>query len=183
MDIIAIIIIAIALSMDAFSVSISQGFKLININGSQTIAIGLFFGAFHIVMPILGWFACWQIRYIISSIAPILGFLILVAIGIKMIHDCLSDVDRDDRKCGFSFKNLLILAIATSIDAFAIGISFSLLNIPVFTPAIMIGLITAIFSILGVKLGKSLGDIFGDKLEVFGGLILIVIGFKMLIQI
>ncbi|MCC7554039.1 MAG: manganese efflux pump MntP family protein [Methanobacteriaceae archaeon] len=185
MDFYSLILIAIALAMDAFSVSLTEGFRLReNITVYHTLLIGLFFGGFQAIMPLLGWLAGEQIRSIVEFIAPIIAFILLVAIGFKMIYDSLKDIEsEEDKNKRFSHKQLLILAIATSIDAFAIGITFSFLNTSIFIPMILIGLVAFVFSEIGVFLGKKLGHKFGDKFEIFGGVILILLGFKILLGI
>ncbi|WP_409201080.1 manganese efflux pump MntP family protein [Methanobrevibacter sp. DSM 116169] len=186
MEIVSLFLIAIALAMDAFSVSLTEGFRLRkNISIYQTLIIGLFFGIFQAIMPLLGWIAGEQISSIVSTFAPIIAFILLVAIGVKMIYDSVREIEgKEDENSEFSHKKLLILAIATSIDAFAIGVSFSLLGFNnIIIPMVVIGVVAFIFSELGVFLGEKLGNKFGDKFEVFGGIILILLGIKILIGI
>ncbi|MGL4670309.1 MAG: manganese efflux pump MntP family protein [Methanobacteriaceae archaeon] len=182
MDILSIIILSIALAMDAFSVSITKGFSLKKITILQAIYIGLFFGGFQAIMPVLGWIGGEQIADVVSSFAPIIAFILLVIIGLKMIYESLSSKDGEEVESKFSFKELTFLAIATSIDAFAVGITFSFLKIPILIPIIFIGVITFLFSELGVLIGNKVGHIFGDKFEIVGGIVLILIGFKILAE-
>ncbi|MGL6297872.1 MAG: manganese efflux pump MntP family protein [Methanobacteriaceae archaeon] len=186
MDIISIIVISIALAMDAFSVSVTKGFALKKITVPQAIYIGLFFGGFQAIMPVLGWIGGEQIADIVSSFAPIIAFTLLLIIGLKMIYESLSSDDEEDEndnaKSKFSFKELTFLAIATSIDAFAVGITFSFLNTPILIPILFIGVITFLFSELGIVIGNKVGHILGDKFEIIGGIVLILIGCKILIE-
>jgi len=183
MDFISLLLIAIALSMDAFSVSLTEGFRLKeNITFYHTFLIGLFFGGFQGLMPLLGWIAGEQIREIIVVIAPIIAFVLLAFIGSKMIYDSLKEIEgKEEENNKFSHKQLLILAIATSIDAFAIGVSFALLDIDILIPVVVIGIVTFVFSEVGVFLGKKLGNTFGNKFEIIGGVILILLGIKILL--
>lgn len=179
MDLISIFLLAVGLAMDAFSVSITRGLSLkCNIKYALTIAI--FFGGFQALMPVLGWYSGMQLQSLISAVAPWIAFILLAAIGIKMIHESFSS---EEEICKvFSLKELLILSIATSIDAFAVGVTFAILNISIITPIIIIGLVTFVLSFIGVYIGKNMGHLFGNKIEILGGLILIAIGLKILLE-
>jgi len=131
-------------------------------------------------MPVLGWYSGMQLQSVISAVAPWIAFLLLLAIGIKMIYESFS-FEEDVCKV-FSLKELLVLSIATSIDAFAIGVTFAILNTPIITPIIVIGFVTFILSFIGVYIGKNVGHLFESKIEILGGLILIAIGFKILLE-
>ena len=179
MDFISILFLAVALAMDAFSVSITRGLTL-KCNIKYALLIAIFFGGFQALMPVLGWFAGMQLESIISTVAPWIAFLLLAAIGIKMIYESFF-VEEEVCKV-FSIKELLILSIATSIDAFAVGITFAILNTPLITPILVIGLVTFILSFIGVYIGKNVGHLFENKIEVLGGLILIGIGLKILLE-
>ncbi|MDD1774033.1 MAG: manganese efflux pump MntP family protein [Methanobacterium sp.] len=179
MDFISIIFLAIALAMDAFSVSITMGLNL-KFNIKHALIIALFFGGFQAFMPVLGWLSGIQLQYLISTFAPWIAFILLVLIGVKMIYEALS---ADEDVCNvFSFRELLILSIATSIDAFAVGVTFAFLNTSILIPIIIIGLVTFAFSFIGVYIGKNIGHLFENKIEIIGGLILIIIGFKILLE-
>ena len=180
MDFISIIFLAFGLAMDAFSVSITRGLTL-KCDIKHALIIALFFGGFQALMPILGWFSGIQLESIISTIAPWIAFLLLLGIGIKMIYESVSTSGEDICKF-FSLRELLVLSVATSIDAFAIGVTFAILNTPIITPVIIIGLITFLLSFIGVYIGKNIGHLFENKIEILGGLILIAIGFKILLE-
>ena len=175
-SLISIIIIAIALAMDAFSVSLTKGFTQKNLTKSQILYYGLFFGFFQFIMPVIG-YICGSF---VSTVAPWIAFFLLLAIGLNMIRESL-DSDDEYIMDTFSFKELTLLAVATSIDAFAVGITFALLNMSLLLPCTIIGIVAFIFSISGIFIGKKLGNYFGDKFEILGGAVLILIGIKILL--
>ena len=179
-NIISVFLIAVALAMDAFSVSMTKGFTQKHLKNSEILYYGLFFGGFQALMPILGYFCGSIISSFIESLASIVGFVLLLAIGLNMIRESLSS-DDDEITDNFSFSEVTLLAIATSIDAFAVGITFALFNDPIWISSIIIGIIAFAFSIAGIFLGKKLGDYFGDKFQILGGVILILIGIKILL--
>lgn len=178
-NIISITLIAIALAMDAFSVSITKGFTQ-NLNKLQIFYYGLFFGGFQALMPILGYFCGNAIASIVESLTSIIGFILLLVIGLNMIRESLSD-DEDEVTDEFSFKEVTLLAIATSIDAFAVGITIALLKDPILISSAIIGIVAFLFSIFGVFIGKRIGQVVGDKFQIIGGIILILIGIKILL--
>ena len=180
LNLISVFLIAVALAMDAFSVSLTKGFTQKNLKQSQILYYGLFFGFFQFMMPILGYYCVSTISSIIESFASIIGFVLLLAIGLNMIRESLSG-DEDDISDEFSFKEVTLLAIATSIDAFAVGITFALFNDPLFISASIIGVVAFAFSIAGIFIGRKLGDWLGDKFQILGGVILILIGIKILL--
>lgn len=180
MEFISIFLIALALAMDSFSVCLTKGFTQKNLKSNQMFYYGLIFGLFHLFFPIIGYFAGEVITDFVTSIAPWIAFILLLFIGTHMIKESLENED-EEKFDEFSFKELLVLAVATSIDAFAIGITFALLDTNIVLPALITGLIVFIFSILGIILGRKIGDYFGDKFLVLGGVILILIGIKILL--
>ena len=181
MDFISTLLIAIALAMDAFSVSLTKGFTLKNITKSQALWFGIFFGGFQALMPVLGWLGGIQLEWLITTFAPWVAFILLLLIGSNMIRESFSN-DEDDSADKFSFKELTLLAIATSIDAFAVGITYAVLKTDILIPIIMIGVTAFIFTLIGLYLGKKIGNYFGDKFEILGGVILILLGFKILLE-
>ncbi|AGN16974.1 MULTISPECIES: manganese efflux pump MntP family protein [Methanobrevibacter] len=181
MDIVSTLLIAVALAMDAFSVSLTKGFTLKNITLKQILWFGVFFGGFQSLMPILGWTLGVQLQLIVSEVAPWIAFILLVLIGANMIRESFSD-DLDDDEDTFSFAELILLAVATSIDAFAVGVTYAVLKIDILIPVIIIGLVAFIFTIIGIYLGKKIGDYFGDKFEILGGVILILLGCRILLE-
>ncbi len=181
MSIISIIIIAIGLAMDAFAVSIANSCNLPKMKISEAITMSFSFGFFQAAMPIIGWLAGSTIKDYIQQIGYWIAFVLLVGIGIKMIYESFI-LDEDEKKSSLSIKILFILSIATSIDALAVGISFSCLDINIYFPALIIGIITLFFSGLGIYLGKKFGHILESKMEIIGGIILILIGLKILLE-
>ena len=179
-NIISTLLIAIALAMDAFSVSMTKGFTQKELKNSQIIFYGIFFGGFQALMPILGYFFGNAISSIVNSIASVIGFILLLVIGLNMIRESLSS-DEEKITDKFSFKEVTLLAIATSIDAFAVGITIALLKDPILISSFIIGIVAFIFSIIGVFIGRKLGDYVGDKFQILGGVILILIGIKILL--
>ena len=179
-NIISTFLIAVALAMDAFSVSMTKGFTQKHMTNSQIIYYGLFFGGFQFFMPILGFFCGNVIASIVESLASIIGFILLLAIGLNMIRESLTG-DDEEITDHFSFKEVTLLAIATSIDAFAVGIPIALIKDPILISSVIIGIVAFIFSVVGVFIGRKLGNNVGDKFQIFGGVILILIGIKILL--
>lgn len=186
MDLISVFFIAIGLSMDAFAVSISNGIILKRVRIRDAFKTGIFFGVFQAVMPMIGWFAGVTFSNYIVNIDHWIAFILLALIGVNMIYESLKGSNDDkENKDPNSIKTLLIMAIATSIDALAVGVSFAMVaktGDTIWLPAFMIGSITFTISVMGVFLGKKAGDLFQKKAEIFGGLILIFIGIKILIE-
>ncbi|MFM5883665.1 Putative Mn2+ efflux pump MntP [Methanobrevibacter gottschalkii] len=179
-NIISISLIAVALAMDAFSVSMTKGFTQKNLSKSQILYYGLFFGGFQALMPVLGYFCGNAIASIVETLASIIGFILLLGIGLNMIRESLSSDDEEITDV-FSFKEVTLLAIATSIDAFAVGIAIALLKDPILISSIIIGAVAFIFSVSGIFIGKKIGHFVGDKFQILGGVILILIGIKILL--
>ena len=179
-NLISTFLVTVALAMDAFSVSMTKGFTQKQLTTSQILYYGLFFGGFQALMPILGYFCGNVIAGIVESLAPIIGFILLLAIGLNMIRESLTG-DDEEITDNFSFREVTLLAIATSIDAFAVGITIALLKDPILISSLIIGVVAFAFSIAGIFIGKKLGDYVGDKFQILGGVILILIGIKILL--
>ena len=179
MDLISIFLIAIGLAMDAFSVSITKGLVLKS-NVKHALIIALFFGVFQALMPFAGWISGIQLEAFVSFAAPWIAFILLSIIGIKMIYEGIFD-DGDDKDSSFSLKEIFFLAIATSIDAFLVGVTFAFLKTPIVEPILIVGAVTFILSFIGFYIGKGAGHLFEHKIEVLGGAILIGIGVKILL--
>lgn len=179
---ISVLLIALGLSMDALAVSITVGVTLHCFKPGKAFKTGLFFGGFQAIMPLLGWFAGLSVRKYIEGFDHWLAFGLLSFIGGKMIYEAFV-MEEAEKKC--DIDNLLVmfgLALATSIDALAVGISFSLLSISILTPVIIIGLVTFALSFIGVYVGNKFGSFFEKKVEIFGGIVLIGIGVKILLE-
>lgn len=182
MNTFTLIAISIGLAMDAFAVSISEGIALKKQSLKYGIIVGVLFGGFQAIMPLIGWYAGSFFSEFISKYSPIITFLLLLAIGGKMIYEAY-DEDKCEKEgiCKLS-GDLVLLGVATSIDALAIGFSFSLIKgIHIVYSITVIGVITFIISFLGVYLGGKIGKFINTKVEYIGGAILILIGFKALL--
>ena len=180
MDFISTLLIAIALAMDAFSVSLTKGFTLKKITKSQALWFGIFFGGFQALMPLLGWLLGSSFKKYFESFGHWIAFGLLLFIGGKMICDTFCGCEED--KDNFDIKELFVMAVATSIDAFAVGVSFAMFNINIFSAIAVIGITTFVLSALGVLIGCKFGEIFKNKATLFGGIILIFIGLKILLE-
>lgn len=179
-NIVSIFLIAVALAMDAFSVSLTKGFTQKKLRTVEKIYYGLFFGGFQFIMPIFGYYCVSTISDLIQSFASAIAFVLLVAIGLNMIRESLSG-DDEEITDNFSFKEVTLLAVATSIDAFAVGITFALMDYPILLSSAIIGVVAFAFSVCGIYIGRKLGDWLGDKFQIMGGVILILIGIKILL--
>lgn len=181
MSLITILLTSFGLAMDAFVVSLGSGISIKKVTFKDAFIISLFFGGFQFLMPVLGWIAGLSFRELIESFDYWVAFILLAFIGIKMIYESFDDEDEE----GTNFRSLsvlLTLAIATSIDALAVGLGFSMIKTPIFSSALIIGIITFLLSFAGVFLGKNFGHIFEKKAELVGGLVLISIGLKILLE-
>lgn len=176
-----IFLISFSLAMDAFSVSIAGGMKSQTAKVAHALKIAAFFGIFQAVMPLIGWAIGEAMKGFITAIDHWVVFILLGIIGIKMIREALSN-DKGEKKDILNTKTLLLLSIATSIDALIVGITLSLLKLPFFVSISTIGIVTFILSFLGFLFGKQIGAIFGKKVEILGGVALILIGLKILIE-
>jgi manganese efflux pump family protein len=176
-----LLLVSFGLAMDAVSVSIAGGIRSQKSKIIHAFKIAAFFGIFQAVMPIFGWLIGEAAKGFIGSIDHWVAFILLGIIGIKMIREALSSVGTEKRNI-FDTKVLLMLSIATSIDAFVVGITLNLLRTPFLVSIIMIGIVTFFLSFIGFLFGKQLGILFGKKVEIFGGVALILIGLKILIE-
>lgn len=180
MGLIEILFIAVGLSMDAFAVSISCGLTMEKPSARHALLIALFFGGFQALMPIIGYIAGMSVRDLIGGFDHWIAFGLLAFVGSKMIHESISSRGDDKRMDPTSMLTLFILAVATSIDALAVGLSLSLLQTGILRSALIIGAVTFTISLFGVLVGKQTGSIFGNKVEILGGAILIAIGLRIL---
>ena len=180
MNIITIIGIGIGLSMDALAVSVINGFVIKKLKLRHAFRIAFSFGFFQGVMPVVGWAAGLSFRKYIQNIDHWVAFSLLCIVGGKMIYESINC--REEKRDCLQFPALLLLSIATSIDALAVGLSFSFLQVEIMIPAIIIGAVTFIICFIGIYVGDKIGRFIGNKLELIGGLILIVIGIKILIE-
>lgn len=180
MEFIKTLLIALALAMDSFSVSITGGASMKVIKIRNALLVAIYFGFFQSFMTTLGWLGGSFLNKYICHIDHWLAFILLLIIGSKMIYDSYQN---DPEKCFYpNHKILCLLAIATSIDAFGIGLSYSFLNKNITIPVIIIGFVAFSFSGIGLYLGKYLKKMLKNKANIFGGIVLIIIGIKILLE-
>lgn len=175
--------IAVALAMDAFAVSIATGASLKDVSFRQAFRLSWHFGLFQAMMPIIGWSAGLSIREYIERYDHWVAFVLLAFVGINMIREAYqNEKGEEQKKDPTKGMMLVILSIATSIDALAVGLSISILNVSIWTPALIIGIVAGIFSIVGLQIGKRIGSAnrLGRYADAIGGIVLIAIGFKIL---
>ncbi|OGW80373.1 MAG: hypothetical protein A3G33_10385 [Omnitrophica bacterium RIFCSPLOWO2_12_FULL_44_17] len=182
MNLVEIVILSFGLAMDAFAVSITSGFILKRPKIRHALKMGFSFGIFQSLMPILGWCAGTSLSAIIRNVDHWIAFALLFVIGGKMIYEGIKPGAENDNSNPLDFWMLMTLSVATSIDALAVGISFAFLKINIILPVIMIGSITFALSAFGVLIGRKFGHLFEDKIKIFGGVILIGIGIKILAE-
>ncbi|MDD4835158.1 MAG: manganese efflux pump MntP family protein [Lutispora sp.] len=181
MDTLTIVIIALGLAMDAFAVSVSSGITIKDLKPRHGAKIAIYFGGFQALMPIVGWFLGIGFKNYIEKYDHWIAFVLLGFIGAKMLKESM---DGDCQHIPDPLKNkvLFMLAIATSIDAMAVGVSFAFLKTSIFSSSLIIGAITYVICFAGVYLGNKCGCVFKKKAEIAGGLILILMGFKILAE-
>ena len=181
-----LLLMGVGLSMDAFAVSICKGLSMRKVNKKQCLVIGLFFGGFQALMPFIGWVLGSQFEQYITSIDHWIAFILLGFIGGKMVVEAIREKD-DAVEVGkmdppLDLKEMFILAIATSIDALAVGITFAFLQVPIVEAISIIGITTFVISVIGVYVGNFFGNRYKKKAELAGGMILILIGLKILLE-
>ncbi len=181
MDFISILVLAVALAMDAFGVSVTDGIVLKEVKLKNAIKIGFFFGAFQFIMPCIGSFLAEFAMGYIQAIDHWIAFALLTFLGVKMIIDAKNE-EKEVSENPLSFSVLAMMAIATSIDALAPGITISAVGSPILIPAIIIGIVAFVFSFAGIYIGNKFGDVLAGNAEVIGGIMLILIGIKTLIE-
>ena len=186
MTLVEIFLVGVGLSMDAFAVAICKGLAMPRVNRKQTLLIGLYFGVFQAVMPLTGWLLGSQFARRVTKMAPWIAFVLLAWIGGSMIRESLSKKEEEEKAepAELRHRELLMLAIATSIDALAVGVSFSMveLTVPIYAAAILIGCTTFAISVAGVFVGNLFGARYKNRAELVGGAILILIGLKILLE-
>ncbi len=182
MNLLTILLIALALAMDAFAVSIASGIAIKNLRIRHALTIAAWFGLFQAIMPLLGWFSGIGLRSIIAGIDHWVVFGLLFLIGCKMTYESFQLDPIKNRIDPTKIHVIFYLSIATSLDAFAAGISFAILHISVVTPILIIGIVTFILSFTGVLIGERGAHFFEKKIEMAAGIILIAIGIKVLIS-
>lgn len=187
MSLFELFVLAVGLSMDAFAVSVCKGLSMRKITLKNAGIVGLYFGGFQAGMPLIGYFLGLQFKNYIMSVDHWIAFILLGFLGIKMIQEAMSKDDDEDNKIEdenemLSFKNMSILAVATSIDALAVGITLAFLQVDIVPAVSFIGIITFVLSMVGVKIGNVFGVKYKSKAELVGGIILIFMGVKILLE-
>ncbi|MBQ1452705.1 MAG: manganese efflux pump [Ruminococcus sp.] len=180
MEIIELILLSVGLAMDAFAVSICKGLSVRELKPKHGLIAGAYFGGFQALMPLIGWLLGRQFEELIKSVDHWIAFGLLVLIGANMIRESFGG--EDEQNASFSFKAMLPLAIATSIDALAVGVTFAFLEVNIVLAITLIGVITFAISAAGVKIGNVFGTRFKSKAEFAGGVILILLGIKILVE-
>ena len=181
MTFLELLLIAIGLSMDAFSVSICKGLTTKRFSWRMALVCGLWFGLFQALMPIIGYFLGAQFQEMIEAYDHWIAFGLLFLIGANMIREAVwGKEEQQDGSLGF--KTMFLLAIATSIDALAVGVSFACIQVKLWSSVLIIGITTFLFSVLGVKIGNVFGSKYEKSAEIVGGIILILIGLKILLE-
>ena len=186
MNFVEVFLIAVGLAMDAFAVSISNGIVLKKVRFCDAVKFGTYFGVFQFVMPVIGFFCAKNFREAIESVDHWIAFILLLIIGGKMFIESFKEDDDDDTPTSVSVYNMIVLAIATSIDALAVGVSFAFLNGDnsafVWEASAIIGIVAFVISYAGVYLGKKIGEHIKKNAERLGGIILVGIGIKILLE-
>ena len=182
MDAITLIGLALALAMDAFAVALGTGAVLSSLTGRHLFRLGFHFGLFQALMPVIGWLAGLTIIQWVEAWDHWIAFSLLAIIGGRMIYEAFSDEEKTDDRDPTKGLSLVLLSIATSIDALAVGFSLSVIGVSIWMPALVIGLVAGVLTIAGMLLGGRIGDRWGSRVEILGGLVLIAIGAKILIE-
>lgn len=180
MSLFELFLIAVGLSMDAFAVSICKGLGARKLSLGQALLVGLYFGGFQALMPLIGWLLGSRFDELIRGVDHWIAFFLLLVIGVNMMKEarCQAEQLSDD----FAFKTMLLLAIATSIDALAVGVSFAFLSVDILPAALLIGATTFLLSAAGCYIGRAFGTKYKSGAEMTGGIILILIGGKILLE-
>lgn len=181
MELFEIVVIGIGLAMDAFAVSICKGLSMKKIDWKKAIIVAVYFGIFQALMPVLGYFLGSTFSSFVQKVDHWIVFILLAIIGGNMIKESADD-EEEKRNDKVDVKTMLLLAIATSIDALAVGVTFAFFEVDLILAILIIGIITFMLSFLGVIIGNKFGDKFQNKAEFIGGIILIIIGLKILLE-
>ena len=177
-----LILISISLAMDCLAVSIAGGATITKPKITSALKVGLSFGFFQAIMPLIGWAIGFSFRSLIENLDHWIAFSLLLIIGIKMLYEAFKKSPQNNKTEITRIPTLLLLSIATSIDALVVGISLSILDISIYLSILIIGLFAFTFSVSGYYLGHRIGKFIGNKVEIIGGIILIGIGIKILIE-
>ncbi len=184
MSLLELFLLAVGLAMDAFAVSVCKGLSVSKIKPFHPLCAGLWFGGFQALMPFIGYLLGIRFQELITNIDHWIAFILLALIGANMIREALSKEEDEEESCDSSFgaKSMFVLAIATSIDALAVGITFAFLNVSIGPAVGFIGIVTFFLSAVGILVGHFFGSRYKSKAELFGGIVLILIGLKILLE-
>lgn len=182
MDIITLLLIAFGLSFDTFAVSVSVGIILLQIKFRQALKVAIILAVFQALMPIIGWLLGRQVERLLTAYDHWIAFIVLLLLGVKMIHESFGPEEKRNSLNPMKMNILVGMAIATSIDALVVGFSFAFIKMNIYWSVFVIGVITFLVSMTGILFGKKVGNRLGKKMEVVGGLILIGIGVKILME-
>lgn len=181
MSVIELFLIAVGLSMDAFAVAVCKGLAMPKMSWKGAAIVGLYFGGFQALMPFLGYLLGAGFKDAISAYDHWVAFILLALIGGNMIRESRED-EEESLDASLSFRSMVLLAIATSIDALAVGVTLAFLDVPILSSVCFIGVVTFCLSLVGVKAGNVFGCKYKSKAEFVGGLVLILIGLKILLE-
>ncbi len=183
MDLFSLLALALALAMDAFAVALGTGVALKQLSGRHLFRLGFHFGLFQALMPIVGWLAGRTLQHWIAAYQHWVAFVLLAFVGGKMIWEAFAKVE-DGSPAGDPTRGLtlVVLSIATSIDALAVGLSLAMLGVSIWLPALVIGLVAGVLTVAGMLLGRRVGTAWGPRVEILGGLVLLGIGVKILLE-
>jgi len=179
-DTLTLLGIAVALALDAFAVALGAGMVLESLTGRHLFRLGWHFGLFQALMPILGWLAGTTLQSTLAAYDHWLAFGLLTLVGGKMIREALQHEDERDRKDPTKGMTMVMLSIATSLDALAVGFTLAMLRVSIWYPALIIGITAGLLTLVGMLLGRRIGDRWGAPVEICGGVVLILIGVKIL---
>lgn len=187
MDLITLFTLAVGLSMDAFAVAVCKGLAMKKITVGKAVIVGIWFGGFQALMPALGYFLGIQFKNRITAVDHWIAFILLGLIGFNMIREAFSKEEEDRAVCSeeeasLGIREMFVLAVATSIDALAVGITFAFLQVNIWAAVSFIGVITFLLSAVGVKVGNVFGVKYKARAELAGGVILVLLGLKILLE-
>ena len=176
------ILIGFGLAMDAFAVSICKGLSFSKLNFKKAFIVATYFSLFQMLMPIIGYFLGNRLSSAITRVDNYIAFFLIASIGVNMLIEGFKKEDKEEFNDDISIKTMIVLAIATSLDALAVGVTFAFLKISIIEPIISIGVITFLLSLLGVKIGNVFGEKYKKHAQIAGGVILILIAIKILFE-
>ena len=182
MSLVELFILAVGLSMDAFAVAVCKGLSMKRLNKKHAVIIGLYFGGFQAGMPLIGYFLGYHFKEAITSVDHWIAFVLLVIIGINMIKESFASCESEELDPSVDFKTMTILAVATSIDALAVGVTFAFLRVQILPAVSFIGCTTFLLSVVGVRVGTVFGARYKSRAELAGGGILVLMGVKILVE-